>query len=112
MNNDAHLPEDRVLEFKSKIFKIIGDPNRIKILEILRKGENCQCEIIPLISQSQPTVSRHLKLLEDAGIIQSKKEGTRVIYNVVDPHIFNLIDAIDDNLVKIITTELSKKIGL
>ncbi len=112
LNNNTPLQEDRVLEFKSKIFKIIGDSNRLKILEILRKGENCQCEIIPLIAQSQPTVSRHLKLLEDAGLIQSKKEGTRVIYNVVDPHIFNLIDAIDENMVEMITAELTKKIGL
>ena len=109
---EVSLPEDRTLVFKAKIFKTIGDPNRVKILEILRQGENCQCEIIPLLEQSQPTVSRHLKLLEDAGLISSKKDGTRVIYNVVDPHIFNLIDAVDDDMIDLISQELSKKIGL
>lgn len=112
MIQTKHLPEDRVLEFKAKIFKIIGDSNRLKILEILRNGENCQCEIIPLIEQSQPTVSRHLKLLEDAGLISSSKDGTRVFYSVVDPHIFNLIDAIDEEMIDLISQELAKKIGL
>lgn len=112
MSQINHLPEDRVLEFKAKIFKIIGDSNRLKILEILRNGENCQCEIIPLIEQSQPTVSRHLNLLEDAGLISSSKDGTRVFYNVVDPHIFNLLDAIDEEMIDLIAQELAKKIGL
>ena len=106
------LPEDRVLEFKAKIFKIIGDENRLKILEILRSGEICQCEIIPLIEQSQPTASRHLKLLENAGLIRSRKDGTRVFYNVVDPHIFNLIESIDGNMIELISQQLAKKIGL
>ena len=112
MIESLNLPEDRVLEFKAKTFKIIGDSNRLKILEILREGENCQCEIIPLIEQSQPTVSRHLKLLEDAGLIRSRKDGTRVFYKVVDPHIFNLLDSIDENMIDLISQELAKKIGL
>ena len=112
MIQNLSLPGDRVLEFKAKIFKIIGDSNRLKILEVLREGENCQCEIIPLIEQSQPTVSRHLNLLEDAGLIRSRKDGTRVFYNVVDLHIFNLIDSIDENMIDIISQELAKKIGL
>ncbi len=112
MPQNITLPDDNLLEFKARIFKTIGDPNRLKILEILRNGENCQCEIIPLIEQSQPTVSRHLKLLEEAGLIKSRKEGTRVIYTVVDPHIFNLLDAIDEDMIELITEELIKKIGV
>lgn len=112
MTQNLSLPGDRVLEFKAKIFKIIGDSNRLKILEILREGESCQCEIIPLIEQSQPTVSRHLNLLEDAGLIRSRKVGTRVFYAVVDPHILNLIDSIDENMIELISQELAKKIGL
>jgi ArsR family transcriptional regulator, arsenate/arsenite/antimonite-responsive transcriptional repressor len=106
------LPADNLLEFKARIFKTIGDPNRLKILEILRNGENCQCEIIPLIEQSQPTVSRHLKLLEEAGLIKSRKDGTRVFYTVVDTHIFNLLDAIDEDMIELISEELIKNIGV
>lgn len=110
LTQNPKLPDDRILEFKARVFKTIGDPNRLKILEILRTGKNCQCEIIPLIEQSQPTVSRHLKLLEDAGLIKSTKEGTRVFYTVVDQHIFNLLDSIDENMINLISEELAKKI--
>ncbi len=112
MVQNIALPDDKELEFKARIFKTIGDPNRLKILEILRNGENCQCEIIPLIEQSQPTVSRHLKLLEEAGLIKSRKDGTRVFYNVVDTHIFNLLDAIDEDMIELISEELIKNIGV
>ncbi len=104
-----NLPNEKVLEFKSRIFKVIGDPNRLKIVEILRAGENCQCEIIPLIAQSQPTVSRHLKLLEEAGLIRSRKEGTKTFYQIVDKLIFNLIDAIDDDMMEQVLKEIAKK---
>ena len=112
LSQELDLPDDKVLDFKANILKTIADSNRLKILEILREGENCQCEIIPLIGQSQPTVSRHLKLLEDAGLIKSRRDGTRVFYTVTDPHIFNLLDAIDSEMLDIISKELTKKIGI
>ena len=103
------LPDDKVLEFKSRLFKVVSDPNRLKILEILRNGDRCQCEIIPLIEQSQPTVSRHLKLLEESGLIHSSKDGTKIFYSIVDPHIFKMIDAIDENMIDLVTKEITKK---
>jgi ArsR family transcriptional regulator len=106
------LPDERILEFKSRIFKVIGDANRLKVLEILRSGESCQCEIIPMIDQSQPTVSRHLKLLEEAGLLKSRKEGTKIFYQVVDEHIFNLIDVIDENMRAMVSKEIAKKYSL
>lgn len=106
------VPEERVLEFKSRIFKVMGNSNRVKILEILRSGENCQCEIIPLIHQSQPTVSRHLKLLEEAGLLISRKEGTKMFYKVVDEQVFNIIDSINDDLTDKISQIIAKRYGL
>ena len=107
------LPDEKILEFTARIFKVIGDANRLKVLEILRSGEKCQCEIIPMISQSQPTVSRHLKLLEEAGLIKkSRKEGTKIFYQVVDEHIFNLIDVIDENMRTMVSKEIAKKYSL
>ena|SRR3972149_175281 len=91
---------DRVFEFKAAIFKVLGDTNRVKILEFLRDGERCQCEIIPLLDQSQPTVSRHLGLLEDAGLIDSRRKGNRTMYRVVDERIFGIVDSLDDELIR------------
>lgn len=106
------FPDEKNLEFKSRIFKVIGDSNRLKIIEILRSGENCQCEIIPLIAQSQPTVSRHLKLLEEAGLLVSRKVGTKMFYKATDERVFNIIDALDGDLVSVVSKEIAKKFGL
>lgn len=108
----TRIPNEKELDFKSRIFKVIGDSNRLKILEILRSGENCQCDIIPMIAQSQPTVSRHLKLLEEAGLLTSRKNGTKVFYKVVDNRVFYLIDALNEELMTIVAKEISKKFGL
>ena len=51
----------------AQVLKILGDSNRVKIIDILREGELCQCEVIPYIGQSQPTVSRHLTSLSVMG---------------------------------------------
>jgi len=104
-----NLPDYRILEFKANLFKVLGDSNRLKILEVLRRQKICQCELIPLIEQSQPTVSRHLRLLEEAGLISSYKEGTKVFYDITDEHIYNLIDSIDEKMIKVITEKLREK---
>ena len=106
------LPDEKVLEFKARLFKVVSDPNRLKILEILRNGDNCQCEIIPLIGQSQPTVSRHLRLLEESGLISSSKDGTKIFYTVVNKHVYKMIDAIDENMIELVGREIAKKYGL
>jgi len=103
---------EETIRLKARLFKTLGDPNRIRILEMLRGGEVCQCEIVPVIGQSQPTVSRHLKLLEDAGLIRTRKEGTRVYYSLVSPMVLRILDAVDQEMVELLAGELAKKMGL
>ena len=76
----------------ARVLKVLGDPNRIKIIELLRDGEHCQCDIIPFIGQSQPTVSRHLRMLEENGILVSRKDGVKVIYRISDPIVLKIVD--------------------
>jgi len=85
--------------FKAKIFKALSDPVRLSILDSLRNGEKCVCEIVPLFNLIQPVVSRHLKILKDCGIIKSRKEGNRRLYSVTDQRIFRIIDDLDTELV-------------
>jgi len=75
----------------SKIFKALSDPTRLKIIELLEKKEICACEFVPLTKKAQPTVSHHLRVLENANIIKSRREGKMVIYSVVNKKIFDLI---------------------
>lgn len=76
----------------AKTLKILGDPNRIKILKLLSDGEMCQCEIIPVIKQSQPTVSRHLNMLEKNGILKSRRDGVRMLYRIANPSALKIIE--------------------
>ena len=76
----------------ARVLKVLGDPNRIKIIELLRDGEHCQCDIIPFIGQSQPTVSRHLRMLEENGILVSRKDGVKMIYRISDPSVLKIVD--------------------
>ena len=76
----------------ARVLKVLGDLNRIKIIELLRDGEHCQCDIIPFIGQSQPTVSRHLNMLEENGILVSRKDGVRVLYKIADPNVLRIVE--------------------
>ena len=75
----------------SKIFKALSDPTRLKIVELLEKKEICACEFVPLTKKAQPTVSQHLRILENSGIIKSRKEGKMIIYSLVNPKIIDLV---------------------
>lgn len=76
----------------AKIYKALGDEKRLEILEILSNGEKCACDILELLTISQPTLSHHMKLLNDAGVVQARKEGKWVYYSLSKDGIEALID--------------------
>jgi ArsR family transcriptional regulator len=82
---------EQVQDKTARVLKVLGDPNRIKIVELLASEEICQCEIIPIIGQSQPTVSRHLRLLEENGILISRRDGVKMLYRIANPDILKII---------------------
>jgi len=68
-----------------KIMKALSDPNRVKILKLLQhKSGMCVCELKSLLHIAQPTVSKHLKVLEEAGLVEYRKEGLWVNYSLVN----------------------------
>ncbi len=79
-------------KFKAKIFKALSDPIRLNIMEFLRDGEKCVCEIIPHLNLIQPVVSRHLKILKDSGMVRFRKDGNKRLYSITDEKIFEIID--------------------
>src|SRR5215217_3586393 len=66
------------------IAKALGDPIRMQLVDVLRKhaGKVCVCELVPLFELSQPTVSHHLKVLREAGIVGSERQGLWAYYYV------------------------------
>ncbi len=65
-----------------KLLKAMADDTRIRILRCLLNGEQCACSIVPCIGKAQPTVSQHLKILEEAGVIESRREGINMWYKI------------------------------
>ena len=63
-----------------KVMKALSDANRIKIVKMLQHRVLCVCEMRELLGVSQPTVSKHLKVLEEAGLVRSRKDGQWVDY--------------------------------
>lgn len=86
------------LEFMSKQLKAVSDPNRLKLLACLKKGEVCACDFVDVLHISQPAVSQHLKKLKDAAIIVERPAGTWKHYRlneVQPPYIQAIIDQLE-----------------
>ena len=69
----------------ARVAKALGDPVRLQLVDVLRRhaGKVCVCELTPLFDIGQPTVSHHLKVLRDAGIVESERRGLWAYYYVV-----------------------------
>jgi len=67
-----------------KVMKAASDPTRVKILKMLQRRVMCVCEVQAALSTAQSTASKHLKILEEAGLITASKDGTWVNYSLAD----------------------------
>ncbi len=72
---------------RSKFFKALADEIRLRILSLLKVREMCVCEIMVALDLTQPNASHHLGLLENAGLVKSRKEGKWVFYSIADPEL-------------------------
>lgn len=80
-----------VYQVKAEFFKTLSHPARIRVLELLRDGERSVGELIPEVGLEASHLSQQLAVLRRANIVTSRKEGSSVIYAVVDPRIFELL---------------------
>ncbi|MET9604113.1 metalloregulator ArsR/SmtB family transcription factor [Streptomyces sp. NPDC006512] len=81
----APLDEEQATDL-AKVFKALGDPVRLRLLSMIASrdgGEVCVCELTPAFELSQPTISHHLKLLRQAGLVDCERRGTWVYYWVL-----------------------------
>jgi len=78
---------------QAQIFKVLAHPARLSILEILREGEHCVCHIEACLGYRQAYISQQLMVLRDAGLIQDRRDGLNVFYQVINPDIYPIIDA-------------------
>jgi ArsR family transcriptional regulator len=85
-----------------KLLKALADETRFKIIEFLLDGEKCVCEIFPYVKRTQSTVSIHLGNLEDAGVLESRREGKKIFYKIKDKRVCDVFKALGNSRGKIL----------
>ncbi|MDE5831396.1 MAG: metalloregulator ArsR/SmtB family transcription factor [Desulfovibrio sp.] len=74
--------QNKVFEASARVFKALGHPSRLRMVDAMRDGEKCVCELRELIGCDLSTVSRHLSVLREAGVVDSEKRGTNIYYSL------------------------------
>ncbi len=80
--------------FRADILKAMAQPTRLKIIEFLRDGERCVCEIFPAIGEEQSNTSRHLNMMQAAGVLSRRKDGLKIFYAIKHPEILEIVDTV------------------
>ncbi len=75
----------------AEILKAIAQPTRLKIIELLRDGERCVCEIFPAIGHEQSNTSRHLQMMLKAGVLNQRKDGLKIYYSVRHAEVLEMV---------------------
>ncbi|MFN8188455.1 MAG: metalloregulator ArsR/SmtB family transcription factor [Gaiellales bacterium] len=82
-----------VYEIKANLFRVLGHPARVRILELLREGERSVGALQAELGLESGGTSQHLAALRQVGLVESRREGTSVLYRVSDERVFDLLEA-------------------
>jgi ArsR family transcriptional regulator, lead/cadmium/zinc/bismuth-responsive transcriptional repressor len=86
------MPQEETLYDLAELFKIFGDSTRIRILWALHEAEMCVCDIAFLLNMTQSAISHQLRLLKNADLVKSRREGKIVFYSLKDEHVKQIFD--------------------
>ena len=88
--------DNRLVRFRREaaIFKALAHPSRLLVVDELSKGERCVCELTAMIGAEMPTVSRHLSVLKNAGVVSDDKRGAQVYYRLEMPCVMNFFKCV------------------
>jgi ArsR family transcriptional regulator len=79
-------------------YKAIAEPTILENIEVLKEGERCQCEIHPELEKSQSTISQHLKILIECGILEMRRDGQKKMYSIKESDVLKMI-ALSDMII-------------
>ncbi len=88
----------RLYELKAEILGAAAHPIRLAIIELLKEGEQCVCDIAARVGAKRSNVSRHLAVMVKAGILEHRKDGLRMMYSLKTPCILNFLSCVSDVL--------------
>ncbi|HTY55105.1 MAG TPA: metalloregulator ArsR/SmtB family transcription factor [Candidatus Binataceae bacterium] len=86
------------LELVAARFRAMGEPLRLRILQQLEHGESSVSALADKVGSTQPNVSKHLKILQDAGLLKRRQQGNSALYSIADPMVFELCELICSRL--------------
>lgn len=101
---DRPLP-DGALDLVATRFKIMSEPLRLRLLQLLQNGEKSVGELTELCSTSQPNVSKHLKILQTGGLVKRQQKGNTVYYSIADQSIFTLCELVCSSIEERLRTQ-------
>ncbi|MCI8549693.1 MAG: metalloregulator ArsR/SmtB family transcription factor [Lachnospiraceae bacterium] len=84
-------PDETVLIRLADLFKIFGDPTRIKILYALLEHEMCVCDIAQLLGMTQSSISHQLRILKQSSLVKFRRDGKMVFYSLADQHVMTIL---------------------
>ena len=87
-----NMPDEDTLFDLGEVFKIFGDSTRIKILYVLFETELCVCDIAQLLNMNQSAISHQLRILKQAKLVQSRREGKSIFYSLSDKHVWTILN--------------------
>ena len=100
------LPKEAI-QFVAARFKVLSEPLRLQILQVLEDGEMSVSAITEAVDATQPNVSKHLKTLQEAGIVGRRHVGNTVYYAIADPSIYTLCEVVCSSLHEQFTAQAS-----
>lgn len=89
---DKQMPEMAMLDRLAEVFKVFGDPTRVKILTALNKHEMCVCDIAVLLNMTISAISHQLRILRQAGLVKFRKDGRSNYYSLDDNHVESIMN--------------------
>lgn len=95
-----HMPEDEELYDLAEFFKIFADSTRVRMLFVLLETPLCVCDLAEVLNMKQPAVSYQLRILKQARLVKSRREGRTVYYSLSDDHVRGIIEMGRDHLIE------------
>ena len=108
MRSQPLSPE--ALTLLASLFRALSEPSRLRLVQALQSGERSVSELVGVSETTQPNVSKHLRVLQDAGLVARRQEGSTVYYRVADPLALELCDLVCDRLADRLTDQ-AKSLG-
>ena len=89
-----------VMEMEIKLLKALADETRVKIVQCLLDGELCACALVPLVGKAQPTVSQHLRILQEAGVLNARRDGVNIRYDIGSKEAIQIMEILHINKIE------------